>query len=210
MTPTNQFPFRSRGYYLRYAIADRLLPRSLFLRFFGDAEVLPRPLPGTPQAWLDAIAGSDPTAWKDATLILGGLEESDRVDPAPFLASLKSDGEDVVFWSLIALQRIGAPAKAGLDQIATVLRHPAFGVRQTAIGALADLAIDEARVQDMIVASLDDANAFVRAEAVRALEQASTLREFAIAKLRLLLADPDEDVRDYAKRCLERHNHDGS
>jgi HEAT repeat protein len=206
MTATNQFPFRSRGYYLRYAIADRLLPRSLFLRFFGDAEILPRPLPGTPQMWLDAIAGNDPTAWKDATLILGGLKESDCVAPAPFLAALKSEDEDVVFWSLIALRRIGAAAKTGLDQIATALRHPAFGVRQTAIGALAELAIDEAQVQDMILKALDDADAFVRAEGVRALEQASTLSESAIAKLRSLLRDPDEDVRDYAKRCLERHH----
>jgi hypothetical protein len=209
MTPSSQFPFRSRGYYSRYAIAERLLPRSLFLRFFDNAEVVPRPLPGTPQAWLEAIAGNDQTAWKDATLICGGLEESDRVDPAPFLASLESNDEEVVFWSLIALKRIGAPAKAGLDQIATTLHHPAFGVRETAIGALADLAIEETSVQDMIVASLDDADACVRAEAVHALEQASALRECAIAKLRLLLADTDEYVRYCAKRCLERHNHDG-
>jgi hypothetical protein len=208
MTPTRQFPFRSRGYYLRYAIADRLLPRFLFHRIFGDVEVLPRPLPGTPQAWLDAVAGNDSAAWKDATLILGGLEESDRIDPAPFLASLKSDDEDVVFWSLIALKRIGASSKAGLDQIATALRHPALGIRQAAIGALADLAIDEARVQDMIVDSLEDTDAAVRAEAVRALEQASALGDPAMAKLRILLADPDEGVRDYAKRCLERRNYD--
>jgi hypothetical protein len=205
MSSSSQFPFRSRGYYFWYGIAARLLPRALFLRFFGDADSVPRPLPGSPQVWLDAIAGRNSTARKDATLIIGDLRKSDAVDPAPFIAALKSDDEDVVFWSLVALERIGAPAKAGLTQIAVSLQHPAFGVRQAAIGAIAKLGIYDEQVQDIILTVLDDTDPFVRAEAVRALARARALREDIIAKVRSLLRDPDEDVRHCAEKCLERH-----
>src|SRR5688500_16476671 len=90
-----------------------------------------------------------------------GLEENDHVEPAPFLLALKSEDEDVAFWSLIALKRIGASAKSGVTEIAAALQHPAFGIRQAAVSTLAELGIREHSIQDAILTALDDTEPFV-------------------------------------------------
>jgi len=205
MNPDNKFPFSPRGYYLLLFWAQRLPPAAIYDRLFPgvDDVVLPRPLPGTPQMWLDAVAGNDSRAWKDATLILGGITESDKLDVHPFIAALSHPDGDVVFWSLCALGRMGEPAKIALSSLKTVLKHPEFGNRCQAINVLRELAIEDEDIQNSIAAMLEDTNPFVRADAVRALASAKPMHAPMVAKIQKLLSDPDEDVRHYAARCLD-------
>jgi HEAT repeat protein len=205
MNPGNKFPFSPRGYYLLLFWAQRLLPTAIYDRLFPgvDNVVLPRPLPGTPQMWLDAVAGNDSRAWKDATLILGGITERDKLDVHPFIAALSHPDGDVVFWSLCALGRMGDPAKIALSSLKTVLKHPEFGNRCQAINTLRVLAIEDEHVQNSIAEMLGDANPSVRSDAVRALESAKPLPASIVSQIQKLLSDTDDDVRHYAARCLD-------
>src|SRR5262245_17441775 len=97
-------------------------------------------LRGAPDAWIAALTGASDKAWKQATLMMGGLKPEDGVSPQPFIDALESGNDEVTFWSVVALGRLRVRARAAVPKLCGLCRHKQINVRESALSALAKIA----------------------------------------------------------------------
>lgn len=158
---------------------------------------------GTPDEWIAWLTGPEAAKRKRATLAMGGLYPDDDVAIEPFVAGLRAENRDVVFWCTVALERLGpraAPAVPGL--ILAAGRHPAFGVRQSAVAALGAVAPCDAAAKSAVLHALCDESSFVRRQALQALIGFQPLSESDLSRIRSMANDPDEDVSNWSEIAL--------
>jgi HEAT repeat protein len=125
------------------------------------------------------------------------------VPVAPFVAQLRDPDEDVLFWALVGLKRIGkrsAPALQEIGQLA--LRNPAFGVRQVAVGALSRVAPSDPRTIRTLRKAFADESPFVRRSALQGAIDARGLSAADLRHIARLGDDPDEAVASSSEIAL--------
>jgi len=160
-------------------------------------------LQGKPSDWFSWLAGTDDTKWKDATLILGGLESNDPVDIQALSVGLKSGHKDVAFWTVVGLGRLGHRAAECLPElIEIVTQHERFGLRQAAVMAITKINPEDARTKRALLRALSDESPFVRREAVHALIKVRPLSSLDLQRIRALKEDPDDAVARWAGIAL--------
>jgi HEAT repeat protein len=153
------------------------------------------PLRGTPDDWFAWLSSGQTEQRDEAKLILGGLVPEDPVAPETLMAQLQNPSTDIVFWAVIALDRLerrAAPALPALRQLAT--SHPAFGVRDAAIAALSRIASADPVSKQAFLYALGDESAWVRASALRAFINVPDLADTDLAAIRALAQDPESMV----------------
>lgn len=157
------------------------------------------PIEGQPADWFSWLSGADPLKSQTATLILGGLEPEDPVDPADLSEGLESSANDVVFWTVVGLGRLGAKAHAYLPRLAEIVeKHERFGLRQAAILAITRIAPGDPHTKYALMGALRDPSPFVRREAVQAFIKVRPLSSSDLEAISKLQQDSDEAVARWA------------
>lgn len=158
---------------------------------------------GSPDDWFAWLTSSSAPLRKRATLILGGLEPTDDVPVEPLVGRLRDGREDVVFWALVGVARLGARARAALPDICRIaVAHEAFGVRQAAIGALVDIGPGEPDTIATLRLALRDGSPYVRREALEAIIEVPQLTEADLGAIAEMARDEDETVADWSEIAL--------
>lgn len=160
-------------------------------------------LRGTPESWIAALTGRSEKAWKQATLMMGGLEPEYPVAAQPFIDALDSGNDEVIFWSVIALGRLRARARDALPKLVALCRHKRINVRQSALCALVRVAPGDPAVKRAIFASFRDRSPLVRSEALREAIGLRNLDGTDFRRVRGMLRDRNADVRDDAEITIE-------
>jgi HEAT repeat protein len=161
------------------------------------------PPEGSPDDWFSWLRGQNQKLRKRATLILGGLEPTDEVAVTPLQDRLADDDADVVFWAIIGLQRLGERALSSAPMVAEIAtRHPTFGVRQAAVGALPMVGPTEPCSLLALRAALRDESPFVRREALQAFVGIPNLEARDLETIADMSKDPDEAVAMWSEIAL--------
>jgi hypothetical protein len=161
------------------------------------------PARGTPEEWLSWLTGRDVRRRKEATLILGGLNPRERVNPTPLVNALASNDGDLVFWCVVGLGRLGRQAASALPELARIAAgHDRFGVRQAAVIALCKVGPGDDRAKAAVLQALDDPDPFVRREALQALIDFDRLSEQELARIKAMGRDADEAVASWSEIAL--------
>ncbi|HUG12374.1 MAG TPA: hypothetical protein VMM36_15260 [Opitutaceae bacterium] len=85
---------------------------------------------------LAAIASNERPRRHRATLVLGGLEPKVDIDVQVLIEGLRSNNDDVVFWSEVALKRLGERSAPAIPVFIELLnREPQF-IQQSAVDCL--------------------------------------------------------------------------
>ena len=150
---------------------------------------------GTSEQWLGWLSGPDDKLRKKATLILGGLDPSDKVAIEPLIDALHSDDGDIVFWAACALGRLKHCAESAIPVLVSLVeRHPMFGVRQVTVAALSKIDPTDLAVRGCILRALNDPIPFVRREALQAVIAFGTITASQMSTIEQMRSDPDEAV----------------
>jgi len=161
------------------------------------------PIEGQPADWFSWLSGTDPVKRKTATLILGGLEPEDPVDPVSLGEGLKNSSKDIVFWTVIGLGRLGARAQAFVPRLSEIVEsYEGFGLRQAAILAITRIAPTHPHTKYALLGALHDSSPFVRREALQALIKVRPLSPSDLEEIRKLENDGDETVARWAGIAL--------
>ena len=172
---------------------------------------MPSRLHGTPDEWFAWLTGPDAQRRKEATLILGGLQPEDPVDPAALIARLEDSSSDRVFWAIIGLSCLGPRAEAAVPKLAQVsAADPAFGHRQAALGALVRVGPRSLLAKQAILYALGDKNFWVRHSALEALISISELTADDLSAINKMEEDPEPLVRDQVEITLRNIRRRGS
>jgi hypothetical protein len=115
--------------------------------------------------------------------------------------------KNVVFWSITALKRLGKRARYAVPDLAPLTKHSYLGIQQSALTSLATIAPSDAFVKRTIFDAFSNRRPAVRAEAVRAVILLRKLNRQDFDGVRLLLADPNEEVRYYAEITTRNIKH---
>jgi len=159
-----------------------------------------------PSPWLKALLSENAAERKAATLALGGVDSETRVDVSPLLDALGSADENTRFWSVVALGRLEKQSEVALGGlIALAGSDPAFGLRQAAVSAISQIAIDAQHVREALFAALADPSEFVRRESLQAIAKLSRLSEREVALVQGLEGDPSDTVVNWTRIALRRH-----
>ncbi|MFL5328982.1 MAG: HEAT repeat domain-containing protein [Gemmataceae bacterium] len=158
---------------------------------------------GTPELWIEWLAGSDRRKWKEATLILGGLSPDDQIPLEPLIKGLSSADDNIVFWCAIGLGCTGPKAINAVNELIRVADgHNQVGARQAAINALSDVAPNNNSVKLTVLGCLNDASPFVRREALEALIECDKLTDDDLSKIAAMQSDPDNTVAEWSEIAL--------
>jgi HEAT repeat protein len=158
---------------------------------------------GSPDEWFSWLTGSDRALRKRASLIIGGLEPTDDVALEPFVARLRGPDDDVVFWAVVGLARLGPRVLAALSEICHVaVTHSAFGVRQEAVSALSRIGPEDPRAVATLRIALRDASPFVRRQALQAMIRVPQLEPTDIVLIASMADDSDETVASWSEIAL--------
>lgn len=157
---------------------------------------------GTPDQWFAWLTSTNHCQRHKAKLILGSLKPSDSVDVQALIHALACENDEVVFWAMTALGRLGAQATIAIPMLISLTQHPAFGQRQTAIKVLSEIAPDQADAKAAIIAALHDASPFVRRQALQAMIRMQNLDSNDLNDIRALEADSDSAVAAWAEIAL--------
>jgi HEAT repeat protein len=120
----------------------------------------------------------------------------------PVLMVLRSSDSKKVFRAVIELDRLGDRARAAIPELLRIATSDDVGLRQAAVGALADVAPDDPRAKAAALQALNDTDPSVREDALRALISIKGLSAADLARIQEMENDPDEDVADEAEIAL--------
>jgi hypothetical protein len=153
--------------------------------------------------WLRWLEGPDGDLRHEAKLRLGGIMPDDDVPVQPLMHAVAAAREPALFWAIVALGRLGSRASAAVSMLReTAAGHYQFGIRESALVALAKIAPDDAQSKACAVAALGDINPFVRQQALRALISFQGLTTEDLAAIKACESDPDESVSRWSEIAL--------
>ena len=136
-------------------------------------------------------------------LHLGGVTPDDRVPLQPLIDAVSRGREPEVFWAVVALGRLKDPAAVAVPLLCKVAaEHPAFGVRQAALIAIAKIAPGDERVKAAVLAAFKDPSPFVRRQALQETIKLGGLTPDELAAIKACENDPDEAVADWSEIAL--------
>jgi HEAT repeat protein len=158
---------------------------------------------GTPEDWLAWLVGPDPRKRKEAKLILGGLTPDDEAALVPLAKALASNDDVIVFWSVVALTRLGRRATSAVPALCRLANfHAQFGMRQAAVAALGQIAPGDGAAKAAVLNAISDLSPFVRREALQAICAFDSLSNVELGRIRAAASDPDETVARWSKAAL--------
>lgn len=150
------------------------------------------------------LASSDDGRARDATNAIVQLHPDSEVDEFTFIAGLDAPNDKIVFWSAIALKRLGPRAAAAIPSLLTLLQREQLHLRQAAVGALAGVGRHDADARAAIFAAFGDESAFIRREVLQASLTLPDLSDDDLAAIAGMATDTDEEVRALALRTIGR------
>jgi len=128
-------------------------------------------------------------------MFLGGIGPYDSVELEPLLEVLSSSDGDLLFWALVALQRLGSRAEVALPRIQALCSEgPSPAIRQSAAKALIAVAPSERRTAEILRSLLADRSSFVRREALQAMNSLTTLNAEDTVAMEAMVSDSDPAV----------------
>jgi len=160
-------------------------------------------LQGTPEDWIVWLTSSDERKWKKARLTMGGLEPTDDVPVDPLINALQSEQDEIVFWCAIALERLQHRASSALPALVQIAsNHRQFGIRETAVWALAKIDPADQSVKMAIFDALKDSSSSVRRAALQASIDIYDLSDNDLTHIQAMSSDADEDVARWSEIAL--------
>ena len=148
------------------------------------------------------IASGNKKRRREATETIAKFDHDSDVDVSVFVSSLTSTDNDVVFWSVIALEHLGERGSAAIPHLLPLLHHEALFVRQTAVKALAAVGPRDERAKAAVFRYFADLSPFVRREALQACIHLRDLSADQLAHIHAMAADPDEAVSSWSEIAL--------
>ncbi len=148
------------------------------------------------------LSSGDSARFEDATLIISEIEADSKIDPQPFVESLFSENDKVVFWSEIALEHLGVRAQQSIPALLTVLERGSPLLRQAAVKTLARVGPCDGPAREGIFKAFGDASSFVRREALQACIHLHGHSRRELDLISAMSADPDEAVSSWSEIAL--------
>lgn len=137
----------------------------------------------------------------------------DEIPIEQIIDSLRSSDTKEAFLAVMELRRLGDHARVSVPDLANLATTAGqFGLRQAALDALAAIAPDDPRVKTAVIQALQDTNAYVRQDALRALIAIKELSEQDLVRIKSMENDLDCDVARWSEIALRniRLRQDGS
>jgi hypothetical protein len=154
---------------------------------------------------LRALSDRDPVLWQlagESLLSLGLFGRDDALEP--LLPALAESSNQVRFYAVAAIGRIGPAAQPAIPELSAVLGDASWKVRRIAAEALGALGPAARPAIDRLVECLrSDQNDWVRSNAATALAKIDPGAAAVRAALSLALRDGSEKVRNAARRALD-------
>jgi HEAT repeat protein len=154
--------------------------------------------------WLDQLRSDDDDFRTQARLKLGGLTASDAHLLRGLIEALSSPDDDRVFWSVVAIKRLGEAAESAVPQLDALLDHRTLAIRQSSARALGEIGTcDQAVLRRLVKMLRGDSEFFARADAARSLQALGRNQPDVLHALIDALADPHLSVRRAAAIALK-------
>lgn len=154
--------------------------------------------------WLDQLRSDDEKQRTQARLKLGGLTASDAHLLRGLIEALSSPDDDRVFWSVVAIGRLGEAAESAVPQLEALLDHRRPAIRQSSARALGEIGTcDQAVLRGVVNMLRGDPEFFARADAARSLQALGRNQPDVVHALIDSLSDSHEFVRSAAAIALK-------
>jgi HEAT repeat protein len=148
------------------------------------------------------IASGDKKRREEATRVISELDQDTSVDESVFVEALSATDDDVVFWSVIALEHLGERGSAAIPSLIDLLKREQLFLRQSALKALAKVGPNDAGAKAGIFRSFEDASPFVRRDALQACIDLYHLSADELAAIAAMATDSDETVSRWSEITL--------
>lgn len=143
---------------------------------------------------LSDIVSENRKTYLKAADAISSFDSATRVDQSVFLRGLDSDNEDIVFWSILALQHLGPNASESIEKLIELTKSENLLFRISAVQALSQIGPEDSRSINGIFEAFQDSDANVRREALQACINLPDLNEDRLAEISGMATDPDDDV----------------
>ena len=148
---------------------------------------------------LSDIVSKDRRTYLKAADTISDFDGETSVDEAVFINSLNSENEDIVFWSILALEHIGPRAASAIEKLIDLTKSEKLLYRMSSVKALSHVGPSNPEAIEAIFESFGDCDANVRREALQSCINLHELSEEQLAAIAGMAADPDEDVARWSE-----------
>jgi HEAT repeat protein len=158
---------------------------------------------GSTSDWLRWLKDSNPKRVHEAKLALGGIAAGDHVEAAPLIEALSTKDDDLVFWALVALKRLGSRSEFPIERIRALgLEGATPGIRQAAALAMVMIAPSDKVTSQTLRLMFKDTSPLVRREALQAMISLTDIGPEELTAISAMGADPDPNVSSGSEIAL--------
>lgn len=143
---------------------------------------------------LSDIVSKNRRTYLKAADAISDFDGETSVDESVFINSLNSENEDIVFWSILALEHIGPRAAGAIEKLIDLTKSEKLLYRMSSVKALSYVGPSNPEAIEAIFESFGDDDANVRREALQSCINLHELSEEHLAAIAGMAADPDKDV----------------
>ncbi|HYC72078.1 MAG TPA: HEAT repeat domain-containing protein [Opitutaceae bacterium] len=151
---------------------------------------------------LTSVASRNDNRRRRATLVLGGLKLDADIDVPTLIGGLDSKNDDVVFWSEIALARLGERAAAAIPRLLRLLDRDPLFVRQAAVDALARVGPRDRAARAGVFGTFRHKDPDMRCEALQKCIDLPHPTAKELAAVAAMAKDPDPQVAKWRETAL--------
>ena len=133
---------------------------------------------------------------------ISSFDAKSSVDESVFVDALHSENEDIVFWSIIAIEHLGPRGSEAIPKLILLTQDERLFIRQAAVKALARVGPCDPSAKKGIFQVFHDREACARREALQACIDLPDLNENELEAIAAMATDPDEAVSRWSEIVL--------